>query len=550
MSATHEVTNQVPDLVGHDVAADPPLLEALEREGAGWYRDELGEIGRLAGSASAQEWADAAHRHEPRLRTHDRVGHRVDEVDYDPGYHALLTEAVGRGFAGAPWAEQSDDRPGAHVARAAGFLTWSQLEAGHGCPISMTYAVLPALRAAPELLAQYGPGLTSRAYDPGLRAPDAKRGLLAGMGMTEKQGGSDVRANATVARPEGDHYRLTGHKWFTSAPMCDLFLVLAQAPGGLTCFLVPRVLPDGTRNTFRIQRLKDKLGNRSNASSEPEFDETVAWRVGDEGRGVRTIIEMVACTRLDNALGSAAGMRTAVSRAAHHARYRSAFGRPLISQPLMREVLADLALESEAAVTLALRLAGAQDRSGTDEHEAAFRRIGVTLGKYWICKRQTAVVGEALECLGGNGYVEESGMPRLFRESPLNSIWEGSGNVNALDLLRILAREPASLEAWRAEVSGVDDRIDAGRKEVEAELAHADERSARRLTERMAVLLSGALLVRHAPASVADAYVAARVTGESGYAFGTLPRGTDVDALLARLPETERSGARRGGAVT
>ncbi|GAA4900999.1 putative acyl-CoA dehydrogenase [Actinomycetospora succinea] len=533
MPATHEVTNQVPPFVGHDVADDPPLLEALEREGAGWAREDVHEVGRLAGSATALEWADAAHRHEPRLRTHDAVGNRVDEVDYDPGYHRLLTEAVGRGFAGAPWA---DDRPGAHVARAAGFLTWSQLEAGHGCPISMTYAVLPALRAAPDLLATFGPGLTSTVHDPGLREPSTKRGLLAGMGMTEKQGGSDVRANATVARPDGETYLLTGHKWFTSAPMCDLFLVLAQAPGGLTCFLVPRVLPDGSRNTFRIQRLKDKLGNRSNASSEPEFDETVAWRVGDEGRGVRTIIEMVACTRLDNTLGSAAGMRAAVSRAAHHARYRSAFGRPLISQPLMREVLADLACESEAAVTLSLRLAGAQDRSSSDPHEAAFRRIGVTLGKYWICKRQTAVVGEALECLGGNGYVEESGMPRLFRESPLNSIWEGSGNVNALDLLRVLAREPASLEAWRAEVSGVDDRIDAGRKEVEAELAHADERSARRLAERMAVLLSGALLVRHAPAAVADAYVASRVTGEGGYAFGTLPRGVDVDAVLERLP--------------
>ena len=319
--------------------------------------------------------------------------------------------------------------------------------------------------------------------------------------------------------------------------MCDLFLVLAQAAGGLTCFLVPRVLPDGTRNTFRIQRLKDKLGNRSNASSEPEFEDTVAWRVGDEGRGVRTIIEMVACTRLDNVLGSAARHAGGGVAAAHHARYRSAFGRTLLEQPLMREVLADLALESEAAVTLALRLAGAQDRAPRDEHEAAFRRIGVTLGKYWICKRQTAVVGEALECLGGNGYVEESGMPRLFRESPLNSIWEGSGNVNALDLLRILAREPASLEAWRAEVSGVDDRIDAGRKEVEADLVHADERDARRLTERMAVLLSGALLVRHAPTAVADAYVSSRVAGDHGQAFGTLPRGVDVDALLARLPE-------------
>ncbi|MDD7939950.1 acyl-CoA dehydrogenase family protein [Actinomycetospora lutea] len=541
MPATHEVTNQVPDLVGHDVAADPPLLEALEREGAGWYRDELHAVGRLAGSAGAQEWADAAHRNEPRLRTHDRVGHRIDEVDYDPGYHALLTEAVGRGFAGAPWA---DDRPGAHVARAAGFLTWSQLEAGHGCPISMTYAVLPALRAAPELLERFGPGLTSRVHDPGLRTPETKRGLLAGMGMTEKQGGSDVRANTTVARPDGSDdtvYRLTGHKWFTSAPMCDVFLVLAQAPGGLTCFLVPRVLPDGTRNTFRIQRLKDKLGNRSNASSEPEFDETVAWRVGDEGRGVRTIIEMVACTRLDTALGSTAGMRAAVSRAAHHARHRSAFGRTLIDQPLMREVLADLACESEGAIALAMRLAGAQDRSAGDAHEAAFRRIGVTLGKYWICKRQTAVVGEALECLGGNGYVEESGMPRLFREAPLNSIWEGSGNVNALDLLRLLAREPATLEAYRAEVLGVDDRVDGGFKDVEAELAAPDERGARRLAERMAVLLTGALLVRHAPSAVADAYVSSRVAGEGGHAFGTLPRGVDTDAVISRLPSTERS---------
>ncbi|MDD7967201.1 acyl-CoA dehydrogenase family protein [Actinomycetospora lemnae] len=562
MPATHEVTNQVPDLVGHDVAADPPLLEALEREGAGWYRDELHAVGRLAGSATAQGWADAAHRNEPRLRTHDRVGHRIDEVDYDPGYQELTRVAVEHGFAGAPWA---DDRPGAHVARAAGYVAWSQVEAGHGCPITMTYAVLPALRAAPDLLAQYGPGLTSRVHDPGLRVPSTKRGLLAGMGMTEKQGGSDVRANTTVARPDGEIYRLTGHKWFTSAPMCDLFLVLAQVArtrseaepdprgGGLTCFLVPRVLPDGTRNTFRIQRLKDKLGNRSNASSEPEFEDTVAWRVGDEGRGVRTIIEMVACTRLDTALGSTAGMRAAVSRAAHHARYRSAFGKTLIEQPLMREVLADLACESEGAVALAMRLAGAQDRaqreqaggaaqrSSTHEHEAAFRRIGVTLGKYWICKRQTAVVGEALECLGGNGYVEASGMPRLFREAPLNSIWEGAGNVNALDLLRLLAREPATLEAYRAEVLGVDDRVDAGFKDVEAELAAPEERGARRLAERMAVLLTGALLVRNAPSAVADAYVGSRVVGDHGHAFGTLPRGTDVGALLARLPRTETS---------
>ena len=532
---THVVTNQVPERIGHDAADDPALLEGLHREGAGWAVDELHEVGRLAGSAQARDWADAAHRNEPRLRTHDRVGHRVDEVDYDPGYHALLDVAVSRGLGGAVWAHR---RPGAHVARAASFLVWSQVEAGHGCPVSMTHAVVPALRAAPDLLATYGPGLTSRTYEPGLGPPAEKAGLLAGMGMTEKQGGSDVRATTTTAVPAGDHYVLTGHKWFTSAPMCDLFLVLAQAPGGLTCFLLPRVLPDGTRNPFRIQRLKDKLGNRSNASSEPEFDGTLAWRVGDEGRGVRTILEMVACTRLDNVLGSAAGMRAAVALAAHHVTHRHAFGRALVDQPLMRSVLADLALESEAATTLAMRLAGAHDRAVDDEHEAAFRRIAVTLGKYWVCKRQIAVVGEALECLGGNGYVEESGMPRLFRESPLNSIWEGSGNVNALDLLRVLAREPAALEAYRAEVesaAGADARLDAAWKELAADLATPDEARARVLAERMALVLQGSLLVRHAPAAVADAFVASRVAGGGGHAFGTLPRGVDTDGVLSRL---------------
>jgi len=565
---THEVTNQVPELVGHDAAADPPLLEALDREGAGWARGELHEIGVLAGSSRVREWADAAHRHEPRLRTHDRAGNRVDEVDYDRGYHALLDVAVSRGLAGAVWA---DAREGAHVARGAEFLVWSQAETGHGCPISMSHAVLPALRGAPDLLAQYGPGLTSRVYEPGLRPPRGKAGLPAGMGMTEKQGGSDVRATTTSADPVGDHYVLTGHKWFTSAPMSDLFLVLAQVAGtrsaaepdhragtrsaaepdhregGLTCFLVPRVLPDGTRNPFRIQRLKDKLGNRSNASSEPEFDGTLGWRVGDEGRGVRTIIEMVACTRLDNALGSAAGMRAALTLAAHHVRHRRAFGRALIDQPLMRSVLADLALESEAAVTLSLRLAGAHDRAHRGSApETAFRRIGVTLGKYWICKRQTAVVGEALECLGGNGYLEESGMPRLFRESPLNSIWEGSGNVNALDLLRVLAREPDAVAAYGDEVdasAGADTRLDAAWKELRQDLREPDEAQARVLAERMALVLQGSLLVRHAPSAVADAFVGSRIAGDHGYAAGTLPRGTDLDAILDRLPETTRSGA-------
>ncbi|HWH28603.1 MAG TPA: acyl-CoA dehydrogenase family protein, partial [Mycobacteriales bacterium] len=420
---THDVVNQAPPLVDHDVAADAALLEGLEREGAGWYLDDLHRIGRRAGSAEAQQWGEQANRFEPELRTHDRYGHRVDEVEFHPAWHRLLDVAVAEGLAGAPWA---DDRPGAHVARAAGFYTWGQVEAGHGCPVSMTYAVVPALRANAELSAQYEPLLTSRVYDPGLRTPLGKRGLLAGMGMTEKQGGSDVRANTTVATDAGDGtWRLRGHKWFTSAPMCDVFLVLAQAPDGLSCFLVPRVLPDGARNPFRIQRLKDKLGNRSNASSEPEFDGTVAWLVGEEGRGVRTILEMVAMTRLDCVIGSSAGMRAAVVQAVHHARHRSAFGGLLADKPLMQNVLADLQLESEAATTLAMRLA-------------------VAVGKYWVCKRQPAHVAEALECLGGNGYVEESGMPLLFRESPLNSIWEGSGNVNALDVLRALSHVMAA----------------------------------------------------------------------------------------------------------
>jgi putative acyl-CoA dehydrogenase len=397
----------------------------------------------------------------------------------------------------------------------------------------MTYAVVPALRAAPELAAAYEPLLTARVYDPGLRAPLGKRGLLAGMGMTEKQGGSDVRAGTTTATPAGDGtWRLRGHKWFTSAPMCDLFLVLAQAPGGLSCFLVPRVLPDGTRNTFRIQRLKDKLGNRSNASGEPEFDGTVAWPVGAEGRGVRTIIEMVAMTRLDCVVGSAAGMRAALTAAAHHARHRHAFGGPLAGKPLMANVLADMAVESEAATLLAMRLAGAADRG-----EHALRRTAVAVGKYWVCKRQPVLAGEALECLGGNGYVEESGLPRLYRDAPLNSIWEGSGNVQALDVLRTLHREPDAVEAFLAEAgtaAGADRRLDeaaAGLKEL---LREPDEGQARRVVERMALVLQGALLVRHAPHAVADAFCATRLAGDHGYAFGTLPAGTDTAALVER----------------
>ncbi|MEU2929110.1 DNA alkylation response protein [Streptomyces sp. NPDC007251] len=535
--ATHDVTNQAPPLAPYDASDDPALLEGLRREGAGWAEEDIRRLGARAGSVEAQEWGELANRHEPVLRTHDRYGHRVDEVEFHPSWHHLMRTAVAEGLAGAPWA---DERPGAHVVRTAGGLVWGHTEAGHGCPTSMTYAAVPALRAQPDLAKVYEPLLTSREYDPELRVPAEKPGLLAGMGMTEKQGGSDVRTNATVATPTGEPgvYTLRGHKWFTSAPMCDVFLVLAQAPGGLSCFLVPRVLPDGSRNTFRIQRLKDKLGNRSNASSEPEFDHTVAWLVGPEGRGVKTIIEMVNCTRLDCVMASATLMRKTLVEAGHHARYRSAFGARLIEQPLMRNVLADLALESEAATTLTLRLAGAADRAVRgDAGERAFRRIATAVGKYWVTKRGPAFTAEALECLGGNGYVEDSGMPRHYREAPLLSIWEGSGNVNALDVLRALGREPDTAEALFAELAlarGADARLDAAVAALKDQLAETGQVGARRLVERMALALQGSLLVRHAPHPVADAFCASRLGGDWGHAFGTLPAGTDLGPILER----------------
>ncbi|MFF0223146.1 acyl-CoA dehydrogenase family protein [Streptomyces sp. NPDC004629] len=535
--ATHDVTNQAPPSVPYDASEDPALLEGLRREGAGWAEEEVRLLGRRAGSAEAQEWGELANRHEPLLRTHDRYGNRIDEVEFHPAWHHLMRVAVGAGLAGAPWA---DARPGAHVARTAGGLVWGHTDAGHGCPTSMTYAAVPALRAQPDLAKVYEPLLTGREYDPVLRVPTEKPGLLAGMGMTEKQGGSDVRTNTTAATPTAEPgvYTLRGHKWFTSAPMCDVFLVLAQAPGGLSCFLVPRVLPDGSRNTFRIQRLKDKLGNRSNASSEPEFDETVAWLVGPEGRGVKTIIEMVNCTRLDCVMSSATLMRKSLVEAGHHARHRSAFGARLLDQPLMRNVLADLALESEAATTLTLRLAGAADRAVRgDEGERAFRRIATAVGKYWVTKRGPAFTAEALECLGGNGYVEESGMPRHYREAPLLSIWEGSGNVNALDVLRALGREPGAADALFAELAlarGADARLDAAVARLKDRLAETDQVGARRLVEAMALALQASLLVRHAPAAIADAFCASRLGGDWGHAFGTLPAGADLNAILDR----------------
>ncbi|WP_329352107.1 acyl-CoA dehydrogenase family protein [Streptomyces sp. NBC_01261] len=540
-NATHDVTNQPPPLTPYDASEDTALLEGLRREGAGWAEEDVRRLGRAAGSEEAQEWGEQANRHEPELRTHDRYGNRIDEVEFHPSWHRLMGVAVAEGLAGAPWA---DERPGAHVARTARGLVWGHTDAGHGCPTSMTYAAVPALRATPELAAVYEPLLTSRVYDPVLRVPTEKRGLLAGMGMTEKQGGSDVRTNTTTATPTTAPgvYTLRGHKWFTSAPMCDVFLVLAQAPDGLSCFLVPRVLPDGSRNTFRIQRLKDKLGNRSNASSEPEFDGTVAWLVGPEGRGVKTIIEMVNCTRLDCVMMSATLMRKTLVEAGHHVRHRSAFGARLLEQPLMRNVLADLALESEAATMLTLRLAGAADRAVRgDGAESAFRRIATAVGKYWVTKRGPAFTAEALECLGGNGYVEDSGMPRHYREAPLLSIWEGSGNVNALDVLRALSRDPGPAEALFSELAlaqGADARLDAAVSRLKSGLREATETGARRLVEQMALTLQASLLVRHAPAAVAHAFCATRLAGDWGHAFGTLPDSADLDTILARaLPE-------------
>ncbi|MCT4352287.1 acyl-CoA dehydrogenase family protein [Streptomyces sp. Je 1-79] len=550
-ASTHTVTNQPPPLVGYDVfTADRALSEAVERHLApevhAEAREELADFGRAAGSAQAQEWGVLANEHPPRLRTHDRYGNRIDEVTFHPAWHRLLGRAVGAGLTDA-WG-----RPGGHVRRAAGFVLTTQIEAGHGCPLSMTHAAVPAVRADPALAAVWEPLLTSRVYEEGLRPPAEKAGVLFGMGMTEKQGGSDVRANTTEARPlsgDGDEYVLKGHKWFCSAPMSDGFLVLAQAsssagPGGLTCFLVPRVLPDGSRNAFAVQRLKDKVGNRSNASAEVEFDGTTwARRVGDEGRGVRTIIGMVAATRLDCVLGSAALMRQAVAQAVHHAAYRRAFGGVLIEKPLMRNVLADLALESEAATVLGMRLAAAADAVDGEgpeaEAERAFARIAVPVAKFWVTKRCTPMVAEALECLGGNGYVEESAMPRLLRESPLNSIWEGAGNVQALDVLRALRREPMALNAFLTEVGkarGADHRLDRAIKGMLTELADLDgiEGRARRLVERMALVLQGSLLVRWAPPEVADAFCASRLGGDWGSSFGTLPSSLNLGAVVER----------------
>jgi putative acyl-CoA dehydrogenase len=541
---THQVVNQPSPLVDYNVyAADRVLVEAVKREGADWAEERISAVGALAGSERLQTLGAQANENTPRLKTHDRYGNRVDTVDFHPAWHELMGLAVEHELHCSPW---KDPRPGAHVARGAAFMCFSQAEAGVGCPTSMTYSVIPALRTQPELAAEWEPRFLSSTYDPANAPAAQKAGALAGMGMTEKQGGTDVRANTTVARPvngggPGAEYELTGHKWFMSAPQCDAFLVLAQADGGISCFLFPRWTPDGERNRFRLQRLKDKLGNRSNASSEIEFDSASAWLVGEEGAGVRTIIEMVNHTRLDCVLGGATGMRVAVAQAIHHTSERSVFGRELVEQPLMRNVLADLAIESEAATIGALRLARAYDEAiAGDEDAQNFKRIANAVLKYWVCKRAIVHAGEALECLGGNGYVEESGMPRLFRESPLNGIWEGSGNVQCLDVLRAMVKSPAALEGFFAEVQEgavAEPRLAAFatalRNELPGDLETIESR-ARRVVEKMALALQGSLLVRYGDQAIADAFCASRLSGDWGQAFGTLPAGTDFARIIER----------------
>jgi putative acyl-CoA dehydrogenase len=554
-STVQQATNQVPPLADYDLtAADPALRAGLAAAGT-TITPALADLATAAGSAAIIEQARLANVHPPVLHTHDRSGHRIDEVEFHPAWHMLMSRAVGAGLHGAPWAPDSGEH--AHLHRAAGFYLWTQTESGHLCPISMTYAAVPVIRQHPALAAAYCPGLQSTHYDFGLRPARSKLGLLAGMSMTEKQGGSDVRANTTTATPIGGsgsaagEYRLDGHKWFTSAPMNDVFLTLAQAPGGLTCFLLPRVLPDGRRNGLRLVRLKDKLGNRSNASAEIEYDDAIGWRIGDEGRGVATILQMVTMTRVDCVLGSAGQMRAALSEAAYYAAHRWAFGRPLADQPAMRAVLADLAVESWASTLTALRLgslvdrtAGAAADSGNGAaQDAALLRLALPAAKFWVCKRAVPMIAEALECLGGNGYVESFPMARLLRESPLNGIWEGSGTVSALDAVRALDRSPACADALLAELGsagGAHPAFDGAVTRVNSLLsADPDPASARTVASLIARLFAAGLLLQHAPAEVAAVYCATRLGDGGDRVFGDLPPGFRLaDIVAAATPMT------------
>ncbi|HKM64828.1 MAG TPA: acyl-CoA dehydrogenase family protein [Acidisphaera sp.] len=533
--ATHEVENQPPEFADRNLfTLDPALRDAVLREGGAWLDAPLTALGEAVGSEQVLEWGDQANRYPPELISFDRWGRRVDEVRFHPSYHALMALAMEHRIHSIAW---TAGRPGGHVAHAAMLALFTEAEAGVMCPVSMTYAAVPALRHAPALAEAWLPKIMHGTYDAPLRPIADKAGVTIGMAMTEKQGGSDVRANTTRAEPDGaDGYRLTGHKWFCSAPMCDGFLTLAYLDDALTCFFVPRITPDGERNAMHVMRLKDKLGNRSNASSEIEYHGAFAHLVGEPGRGVRTIIEMVHHTRLSTTAGPLGIMRMALAQAAHHVSYRRAFQRRLMDQPAMRAVIADLALEYEANAMLVMRTAAAFDEA--TELDRAFARLATAVGKYWIAKRCPAFVYECLECLGGVGYIEETPMPRLYREAPLNAIWEGSGNVIALDILRTLAREPRSRDALAAEIkaaAGQHPAYDAAAAQLREDLSHAvPEAAARMVAERMALVLQASLLLRHAPNAISAAFCESRLAGNWGHLFGALPKDAPLDALIAR----------------
>lgn len=546
--ATHEVFNQSPPLEDYNLfTSDKVLSETVEREGGAAARVSLAAFGAKIGTAEVIDLGRQANAYLPVLKSFDRFGHRIDRVEFHPSYHQLMALSVAQGLHCSPWdhlADGSAPKQGAIVSRLAGTYMMTQIESGHGCPITMTNAAVPALMFQPDLAREWVPRILSRDYDPTfVRAAD-KTGVTFGMGMTEKQGGTDVRANTTVAVPisgggPGGEYHITGHKWFFSAPMCDAFLVLAQAPGGLSCFLMPRVLPDGAVNAIRIQRLKDKVGNKSNASSEVEFQGASGWLIGEEGRGIRNILEMATYTRLDCAVATAGMMRGTVANALHHCSYRTVFQRKLIDQPLMMNVLADLALETEAATVLSFRVARAFDKAATDEAEAAYKRIMTPVAKYWVCKRAPNLAYEAMECLGGNGYVEEGIAGRIYREMPVNAIWEGSGNVMCLDVLRALSREPDALDVVLAEFDAArgrnvayDGALDA-LKDAFTDIGSLEARS-RQIVEVMAKVAAGAILLQGAPSLVADAYCATRLGRDWGDIYGTLPVGVDQRAILER----------------
>ena len=539
--AAHDVMNQPPPFINFNLyEIDTVLKEALYREGAGWADKQIHKFGEVVGSERYVNYAFQANRYLPELRAFDRYGHRIDEVQYHPAYHELMKLAIENSIHSIAWTADK----GGHVVHTALEFLFSQVEQGVCCPITMTYAVIPALRHQPEIAKRWEQKILSNQYDSRFIPAEEKRGLTCGMAMTEKQGGSDVRANTSKAYPinhtgAGEAYELVGHKWFCSAPMSDAFLTLAYTENGLSCFLVPRWRPDGNLNSIYIQRLKDKLGNRSNASSEIEYHETYAVMIGEEGRGINTIIEMVHHTRLDASMAPAALMRQALTQAIHHASHRKAFGKLLIKQPLMRMVLADLAIESEAATTLLMRVARAFDETNHDDNAKMFARIAVAVSKYWLNKRAANFIYEALEVHGGNGYVEESIMPRLYREAPLNSIWEGSGNIICLDILRTLNKYPETMQVFFSEVEiarGENKYLDTATQEIKNLLADNStlEASARRLTELMAITLQAALLIQNAPEDIASSFCSTRLNKEWGYTYGTLPKATNLDLILNR----------------